>query len=482
MVTYAPTVPYTHSLPAPYAYPPQQPHAYPPHLQPHPAHNMTTPYAHPPVHQYPAGYFQHYAQIPQNPYYASPFQGVPSPMAPYVQYPIAPQPDHLRALTASPSHVTPVQVTSPPAVDENAMLERFQALLLAERAERDKKEKERQTEAQSAEERVAAMRVAERERREVENRIRAEAVRAAEEEALAQRRRDTDRRAEEARIREEAKREALEAEKARVAAEAERVAREAKIRKEAAEAALAAAAAEIKAKQQQADREAKIAADATEAAKNAATKEAQTAADAAEAAVSAAKKEAEAVQAKMAGLARPEKKAPLKFKDALGRTFNFPWDRCCKWDDMEALINQAFAHIENIGPHVKQGHYDLIGPDKEIIMPDYWEDSITPGMQVSMMLWPIPEPPPPPMDPLAAGLLPLDDDMVDVATLLANAKRSNKHKSNSSKKKPGGGLQNWLLGGTAGARARPSSKDSKKPEFVVVTRHGATDAGACIVM
>lgn len=504
VVAYAPTpvhpaLPYTHAPPAPYAYPPQQPHAYLPPLQPlqpHPGHNMTAPYAHPAVHQYPPGYFQHYGQMPPNPYYAPQYQNVPPQMASYVQYPVAPQHDHIRALTASPAHIAPVQVASPPTVDENAMMEKFQALLLAERTAREKKDTERQNEAQSVEERFAAMRAAERERREQETRIR-----------------------------EEARREALEAEKARLAAEVERLAYESRIRKEAAEAALAAAAAETKARQQQADREAQIAADATETAKKAATKEAKIAAEAAEAAAKAAKvaaeakereaaeaaattkkeheaklkeveaaaeaakKEAEAAAAKVAGLSRTEKKAPLKFKDALGRTFNFPWDRCYKWDDMEALINQAFAHIENIGPHVKQGHYSLIGPDKETILRDYWEDSIAPGMHISMMLWPMPdsppaapEPLPPPMGPLMGGSSLLDEDIIDVDALLANARKSSKHKPNSSKKKPTGGLTTWMLGGAAGARARPSSKDSKKPEAVVVHRHGATDAGACTVM
>jgi len=82
---------------------------------------------------------------------------------------------------------------------------------------------------------------------------------------------------------------------------------------------------------------------------------------------------------------------------------------------MEGLIQQAFAHIDIIGEHVLQGHYDLIGPDKEIIMPNYWESTIEPDMHITMMLWPLPEPkkgeemmepPPPPMDD---GIVSLDD-------------------------------------------------------------------------
>jgi len=69
---------------------------------------------------------------------------------------------------------------------------------------------------------------------------------------------------------------------------------------------------------------------------------------------------------------------------------------------MEGLIIQAFAHIDGLAEHVVNGRYDLIGPDKEIIMPNYWESTVEPDMHITMMLWPIPEPkpeeeePPPP--------------------------------------------------------------------------------------
>jgi hypothetical protein len=40
---------------------------------------------------------------------------------------------------------------------------------------------------------------------------------------------------------------------------------------------------------------------------------------------------------------------------------------------MEELINQAFIHVEVIGPHAAQGHYDLIGPNDQIILPQVWD-------------------------------------------------------------------------------------------------------------
>lgn len=55
---------------------------------------------------------------------------------------------------------------------------------------------------------------------------------------------------------------------------------------------------------------------------------------------------------------------------------------------MEDLIKQAFAHVEVIGPHVQEGHYDLIGPDGEIILPVVWEKTVQPGWQISMRMWP----------------------------------------------------------------------------------------------
>lgn len=61
---------------------------------------------------------------------------------------------------------------------------------------------------------------------------------------------------------------------------------------------------------------------------------------------------------------------------------------------MEYLIKEAFLHVENYGPHVADGHYDLLGPKDEIIMPSIWDTLIEPGWEISMHMWPIPEPPP----------------------------------------------------------------------------------------
>ncbi len=47
---------------------------------------------------------------------------------------------------------------------------------------------------------------------------------------------------------------------------------------------------------------------------------------------------------------------------------------------------------------MQEGHYDLIGPDGSIILPQAWEQIIQPGWNITMQMWPIlpPNPPQPP--------------------------------------------------------------------------------------
>lgn len=129
-------------------------------------------------------------------------------------------------------------------------------------------------------------------------------------------------------------------------------------------------------------------------------------------------------------------KAPIKFKDAVGRKFSFPWHLCKTWKGMESLIRQAFHHVDVIGQHVQEGHYDLLGPDGEIILPQVWETMIKPDWEISMHMWPMPEPPK--EDKLAAdaaaGLadslaaMGIRGDIVDMD------RRAKKHKHSDKKK------------------------------------------------
>ena len=78
---------------------------------------------------------------------------------------------------------------------------------------------------------------------------------------------------------------------------------------------------------------------------------------------------------------------------------------------MEDLIQQAFMHVEKIGDHVQEGHYDLVGPDGEIILPRVWESVVQPDWAITMHMWPMVDeekekekkkeekPPPPPAHP-----------------------------------------------------------------------------------
>jgi len=56
---------------------------------------------------------------------------------------------------------------------------------------------------------------------------------------------------------------------------------------------------------------------------------------------------------------------------------------------MEELIKQAFLHVDVIGPHVQAGHYDLLGPDGEIILPQIWDRVIEPDQAITMVMWPM---------------------------------------------------------------------------------------------
>lgn len=58
---------------------------------------------------------------------------------------------------------------------------------------------------------------------------------------------------------------------------------------------------------------------------------------------------------------------------------------------MEDLIRQAFLHVEMIGPHVAEGHYDLVGANGEIILPQVWATTIVPDTTITMHMWPMPE-------------------------------------------------------------------------------------------
>lgn len=53
---------------------------------------------------------------------------------------------------------------------------------------------------------------------------------------------------------------------------------------------------------------------------------------------------------------------------------------------MEDLIKQVFLNVDIVGRDVHDGHYDLIGPDEGIILPQFWESVVQPGCTVTMRI------------------------------------------------------------------------------------------------
>ncbi|KAJ2987439.1 hypothetical protein NUW58_g4504 [Xylaria curta] len=93
-----------------------------------------------------------------------------------------------------------------------------------------------------------------------------------------------------------------------------------------------------------------------------------------------------------------ENQRQIHLKDAVGRKFAIPFSQGCTWQGMKELIEAAFLHVDVIGPEVLAGHYDLIGPDGTIILPQTWDEIIQPGWKISMAMWPMEtsNPPQPP--------------------------------------------------------------------------------------
>lgn len=153
---------------------------------------------------------------------------------------------------------------------------------------------------------------------------------------------------------------------------------------------------------------------------------------------------------------------------------------------MEGLINQAFGHIVDLAEHVRNGNYDLLGPDDEIIMPQYWDATVEPDIHITMKLWPLPdnnkdegpEPVPPPGDD---GILNLDDILNPGGG--GGRKREGGGGGRRREKRPTsrgpGALGMWMLGGGGGKKGH--LKGDKKPDVVAGSQRGADDS-SCIVM
>lgn len=80
-------------------------------------------------------------------------------------------------------------------------------------------------------------------------------------------------------------------------------------------------------------------------------------------------------------------KGPIKFKDAVGRKFSFPFNLAKTWKGIDTLIKQAFLNVEIYGEQVRANQYELIGPDGQIILPQVWDLVIQPDWEITMQLW-----------------------------------------------------------------------------------------------
>jgi hypothetical protein len=123
---------------------------------------------------------------------------------------------------------------------------------------------------------------------------------------------------------------------------------------------------------------------------------------------------------------------------------------------MEDLIRQAFLHVEVLGPHVHEGHYDLVGPKGEVILPQTWETVVEPDWAVTMQMWPWPEMLPQPEEPKGAPNGSSGEPDITVTGDNTSIK--------SSKKKPKDNSLFFaaLFGDSSGTKPKSSSSSSSK--------------------
>lgn len=364
-------------------------------------------------------------------------------------------PSYMQQFHLTGPHPAPTEVPNPPATPapkesdpEKQELERQLALLKAQEEKKREEEEQKKLEAKIREDAERAFQQRMEDMRRVQEETKKEIERAKAEAERAERERiETQRRAEEERNKQHAEAMARAEENARKKFEAEMKAaeerrlKEEEDRKRAEEAARtrleaaikaeaeAKAAAEKKAAEEaerlkQIQEDAKRTAEAEARAKLAKEQaDAKAAADAEEAA----KKEAEDTKKRIQeetmakydeDMKKKRDKQPIRFTDAVGRKFSFPFHLCATWEvclsnwkrwseapcdrttnffrlqGMKELINQAFQQVDVLGPHVRAGHYDLIGPNNEIILPEVWNQVIEPDWTIKMTMWPMDKSPP----------------------------------------------------------------------------------------
>ena len=56
------------------------------------------------------------------------------------------------------------------------------------------------------------------------------------------------------------------------------------------------------------------------------------------------------------------------------------------------LIEESFAHIPELDPHVRVSKFDILDPEGRVVLPSVWDEVVRPGWEVSMHMWPIESP------------------------------------------------------------------------------------------
>lgn len=67
---------------------------------------------------------------------------------------------------------------------------------------------------------------------------------------------------------------------------------------------------------------------------------------------------------------------------------SFPYHLCETWRGIEELVRLAFLHVVIVGQRVNEGHYDILNPAGEVILPQLWEHYEQPGWEISISIRP----------------------------------------------------------------------------------------------
>lgn len=59
---------------------------------------------------------------------------------------------------------------------------------------------------------------------------------------------------------------------------------------------------------------------------------------------------------------------------------------------MEEHLRQVFIISKTIGPQIAQSRFYILGPDGDIILPQFWDMLVEPDWNVTLDIWPISEP------------------------------------------------------------------------------------------